>query len=168
MTPRKKPEDLLKRGVKPIFTDELIEKVLEKIYHGQTERSIFREEGMPDWTTWCKYKREHPSFINRYAHAKEDGFLCWEDDLVKISDDTSRDILEDEVITEGDDGEMKHRVTRKSDNTAVNRDKLRSDNRKWLMSVGMPHKYGVTKQQIELAGKDGAPLVPVLNINLKK
>ena len=49
----------------------------------------------------------------------------------------------------------------------VQRDRLRIDTRKWLLSKALPKIYGDKITQ-EVTGKDGSALVPVLNVTIGK
>lgn len=133
---------MAKVGRPTVFTPEVLDKVLDELSQGVSERSIFREEGMPTWRAWWKYKETHPEFIQQYAQAKEQGLAAWEEEINKIAADDSRDLQPD-----GKGGF-------KSDNTAVNRDRLRIDTKKWLMSKLMPKKYG-EKSGVEVSGPGG-------------
>lgn len=87
--------------------------------------------------------------------AWSDGMAAWEDDIDQIASNETRDLQPD-----GKGGF-------KSDNTFVNRDRLRIDTKKWIMCKRMPHIYGDKIQQ-EVTGKDGKDLIPVLNITIEK
>lgn len=132
-----------KKGGRPTkFTPVLLDEILEFIRSGESERSIFRREGMPSWSNWCAYKQKHAEFQDQYARAKEIGYEVWEDEIIKIAEDQSRD-----QIPDGKGGF-------KSDNTAVNRDRLRIDTKKWLMSKLASKKYG-DKTNVDLSSSDG-------------
>lgn len=47
----------------------------------------------------------------------------------------------------------------------VQRDRLRWDARRWYLSKMAPKRYGEKLTQ-EITGKDGAPLVPALNVTI--
>jgi hypothetical protein len=79
----------------------------------------------------------------------------WVEEMVDISRDESRDLQPD-----GKGG-------MRSDNTAVNRDRLKCDNIKFIASRIHAKKYGDKITQ-EVTGANGADLVPVLNINITK
>ena len=91
----------------------------------------------------------------------------WAGEIVEIAQDSSRDILETETSYTDSKGNVTEKTERRSDNTAVNRDRLRVDTLKWLMCKLRPSVYG-DKTLTELTGKDGKDLVPVLNITIKK
>lgn len=149
-----------KTGRPTLFTDELIHKILEQIADGANERDIFRQEGYPIWRAWTAFKRKESInsdsiFMPQYAQAKEDKYISWESEINNIADDQSRD-----QVPDGKGGF-------KSDNTAVNRDRLRVDTRKWLMAKAMPKVYGDKVENV-LSNPDGSAFQPILNINVKK
>lgn len=155
---------MAKKGRPPVFTAELINLILELIAEGQTERAIFRRQGMPEWTTWSKYKREHPDFIPHLIRAKEDFCEVKEDEIYEISKDTSKDYHHWEETTEGPRGvTIKRGVT--SDNTSVQRNKLQIDTIWRLMRSTMPKKYG-DHQQLEHSGSINVQ--PIIELSTKK
>ena len=154
-----------KRGRPSVFTPELLESILTLISEGASERSIFSEDLYPDWTTWCKYKREHPEFINHYTQAKENCYKVWEARMLERAQDSSRDIIYDEIEVQSKNGSTKCKKVAKSDNTAVNRDRLIIDTMKWQMAKQMPKQYGEKVTQ-EISGPAGGP-IPVVNIGAK-
>lgn len=84
---------------------------------------------------------------------------CWaqKDKLVKISDDESRDVIENIIESTNENGETIIKVERRSDNTAVNRDKLRIGVRQWAMTKLLPNVFG-EKITTEMTGKNGGPI----------
>lgn len=93
-----------------------------------------------------------PVFRDKYAKAKEAQAEKFADEIVAIADETEVS----SVVTP--DGE----VNLKLDATAVARNRLRVDARKWVASKLLPKKYGDKIQQ-ELTGADGGPV----NMSLK-
>lgn len=67
----------------------------------------------------------------------------WRDQMIDIADDESRD-----QVPDGKGGF-------KSDNTSVNRDRLKVDTRKWIMCKLNPGKYG---DKVEVGGNKDQPL----------
>lgn len=82
---------------------------------------------------------------------------CWaqNDRIIKIADDQSRDVIIDK------DGNPK------SDNTAVNRDKLRVTARQWAMTKLAAKHFGEKVTQ-ELTGAEGKDLIPSLVVKIEK
>jgi hypothetical protein len=84
---------------------------------------------MPDKDVIVRWLGEDPAFAARYAQAREALADHWADEIIEIADDQSRDEL---------------------GTTAVQRDRLRVDTRKWIMAKIVPRKYS---ERIELGGK---------------
>lgn len=144
------------KGRPTVFTPAMLEKILRIIAEdGIPERAIFRQEGMPEWSSWTKYKRNHPEFIPQYTCAKADGCEVWEEHIYNVAHDESRDLQPD------------GKGSVKSDNTAVNRDRLKIDTVWKLMRSTEPRKYGDKVQQ-ELTGADGKDLIPALKLIFEK
>lgn len=122
------------------FTPQLIDSIILKMREGVPERAIFDAPDMPAWSQWCRYKQSQKDqeFHTRFVRAHLDGMKVWEEKCVKIAHDESRDLIPD-----GKGGF-------KSDNTAVNRDRLKIDTYRWLMSVLWPKVYGT---KIETTGE---------------
>jgi hypothetical protein len=72
-------------------------------------------------------------FAAQYARARLVGYHTMADDLVEIADNPATDAV------------------------AVNRDRLKVDTRKWLLSKALPKIYG-DKLTAELTGKDGGAI----------
>jgi hypothetical protein len=146
-----------KTGRPSSITPAIQEEMLLRIANGETAREICRGEDMPSWAAFCQFKRkpENESFQDQYRIALEDGMSVWETDIKDIAEDDSKDFQPD-----GKGGV-------RSDNTSVNRSKLRIDTMKWIMSKRMSKIYGDKIQQ-EVTGKDGAEFQPILNITIEK
>lgn len=137
------------------FTESIKQEILERLTNGESARSICRDDHMPSWSAFCKFKRTNEDFRNQYAIAWEDGVTTWEQKIMDVACDESRDLQPD-----GKGGF-------KSDNTFVNRDRLKIDTMKWIMCKRMPNIYG-DYQKLEHTGKDGKELQIVVNISGKK
>lgn len=83
-------------------------------------------------TTVFKWLREDEAFAKQYARAREDQADALADDIVEIADEA-----ETKVIIGSDET---HVVV--FDSTAVARNKLRVDARKWVAAKLRPKKYG--------------------------
>lgn len=122
---------VLKRGRPTTITPEIIEQIFEWVAQGNSENKFFDAPGTPGWSTWCFYKsKADRDFQDRYARAKSSCFQVWQRKLIDIATDESRDLQPD-----GKGGF-------KSDNTAVNRDRLKIDTMKWIMSKLESKVYG--------------------------
>ncbi len=102
-------------GRPSLFTDELAAEICERIAAGETMTAIAREPHMPTRETVRVWRREREAFSAAFARARIDGMEAMADDIVSISDDVDGD---------------------------PQRDRLRIDTRKFLMSKIAPHIYG--------------------------
>lgn len=131
---------MAKIGRPTVFTEQVLKQIIEHISQGGSEYSYFCQEGTPSWSAWTLYKINNPEFMaNSYARAKAACNEVWEHKIMERSLDDSRDLQPD-----GKGGF-------KSDNTSVNRDRLITDNMRWLMRVREPRKYS-DKQQLDVEG----------------
>lgn len=134
------------RGRPTIFTQELADRICYLMKEeGLTLRKVCARPEMPSKTAVLEWADKYPSFAVQYARAREGLADYWADDITEITDNESRDLQPD-----GKGG-------MKSDNTAVNRDKLKAESRLKLMALFAPKKYGV-KVQNELSGPNGGPI----------
>lgn len=129
----------IKTGVPPklgrpsIFTQELADKVCERIAEGYSMRTVCAPEGMPSISTLFKWIREIPGFTQQYARATEERTEAMSEDILDIADDGSNDLM---TIQKGN---QSYEIENKE---VTNRSRLRVDTRKWLMSKMKPKKYG--------------------------
>jgi hypothetical protein len=138
------------------YTEALGLKICERLSSGESLNAICKDEDMPAESTvrsWA-IDPDHP-ITAKYARAREVGYLKMADELLEIADDGTNDYTE----RANDDGEP-YKVV---DHDHIARSRLRVETRKWLLSKALPKVYG-DKTTTEVVGKDGAPLVPVLNV----
>jgi len=127
------------------LTPELKDEVCRRIADGATVREFAAQGGMPGKSTIFAELRRDPEFADAYAKAREMQLESWEDELLAIADDVSRD-----VVTRPDGGAA-------FDHEHIARSKLRVDTRKWIMSKRLPRRYGDRVAQ-ELSGPDGGAI----------
>lgn len=94
------------------------------------------EEDMPVRALIYEWCAEDPVLMDIFMRGKRLWCMAQDDENIKIADDQTRDIL---------DG--------KSDNTAVNRDKLRIGTRQWSMQRFNPNLFGDRVKQELTAGE---------------
>lgn len=136
------------------YTDKLGREICKLIAQGYTLRQIGRMEKMPSKTTvfnWL-FDARYKEFLDQYETAKKFQTEDMADELMEIADNGENDW----VLREGKDGE-EYWV---ANGEHIQRSRLRTDVRKWLMSKMMPKKYGDKIQQ-EHTGPDGEALQPV-------
>lgn len=148
-----------KRGGRPkIHGDEVRATILARLAKGESLRAICRDETMPDASTVHEWVIKEPQFAQQYTRARELQADMLVDEILEIADDNSRDVIQYE------DGEGN--ITERVNHDHINRSRLRVDARKWFASKVFPKRYG-DKQEVEHTGKDGTPLIPVMNIGKK-
>lgn len=111
------------------LTPELAALICERMAKGESLRSICRDEGMPAESTvrfWAIEDKD--GFAAQYARAREAQMEALAEDIVEIADDKTGD---------------------------PQRDRLRVDSRKWIMSKIAPKRYG---DRITHAGDSSNPL----------
>lgn len=135
------------------YTDEVADIICTRIAEGESLRSICKGEDMPALSTVFRWLNMVPTFSDHYARAREEQAETLADELVSIADETETKVLM------GDDGTSILVL----DSTAVARNRLRVDTRKWVASKLKPKKYGEKIQQ-EHSSPDGT-MTPVINIH---
>lgn len=107
-----------KTGRPSKYSDELAEKICEKIANGRSLRSICAEDGMPTTSTVCKWLIENKEFSEQYARAREKQADYFAEEIIEIADSVPADSAE------------------------VAKAKLQIDARKWKAAKLAPKKYG--------------------------
>ena len=69
------------------YNFELCEKVCEEVANGFNIKTVLRSKPeYPDFTTWCRWKREHDELRNLYINAIQDKAESVEEELEHIYD----------------------------------------------------------------------------------
>jgi len=125
-----------------IYSEKLVERMLEEIASGRSVISLCREE---DWTpnadTWYRWLYKHEGLSDRYARAKSFQSEREADIILDIADTASN---------------QDYQVAR-----------LRVDARKWVASKLLPNKYG-DKTQIDHSSTDGTMKPTVIELVAKE
>jgi hypothetical protein len=103
---------------------------------------------MPSHATFYRWLSTKKDFQDKYARARETQADLMAEDILRIADDTSGDI----ITIETDNGPVERCNTE-----WVQRSKLKIEARKWLASKLLPKKYGEKldiNQKITKVGKD--------------
>lgn len=104
---------------------ERVEKVCERIEQGESLRKIFASDNSPmSNTLFYRLINENPDINERYARAKQ----------------IYADSLFDEILDISDHSDQDH--TPFTGTNVIQRDRLRVDARKWILSKLEPKKYG--------------------------
>jgi hypothetical protein len=108
--------------------------ICRRLLEGETLKSICQGPDMPaDSTVRLSVLDNVQGFAEQYACARLVGYHTMADDMLDIADNPETDAA------------------------AVNRDRLKVDTRKWLLSKALPKIYG-DRVTAEVTGKDGGPL----------
>ena len=138
----------LKRGGRNgvhVFTEKLLEEILDRVASGESLRSICRDPAMPEEMAVRKWVRKWPDTVgSQYARAKEMGLESIAEEVIEIGDS---DITVNGI----------------PDNALVQRARLMCDNRKWLLSKLLPRQFGDKVTQ-ELTGDPDRPLVTMIQL----
>jgi hypothetical protein len=115
------------------YSEELAEKIFERLRNGETVRAICRSPGMPSRPALVRqWAHEDPVFGEKYQRARELGCHAMADEILDLSDNAS------------------------TDSGAVSRDRLRVDSRRWLLARILPSIYG---DRVEAQIKGGLVVV---------
>ena len=128
------PVDKALTGRPSDYSPEMGELICAKIASGKTLSEICRKQGMPARQTVLRWRREHSGFDTEYTRARVDQMENWGDDCVEIADDDTLDTL-DSVDKQGNSIQVANHAN-------VQRDRLRIDTRKFMMSKIARHIYG--------------------------
>jgi hypothetical protein len=123
---------------------ETIEAVLADVVRGKFVKDALADNFV-DPAIWYRLVVKDPMLKEMYDDACRMRAEAWGDDLLRISQDDSRDLIQSDRLAE--DGRT---VTEtKPNNAAVQRDKLNVDSKKWLMGRLYRDRFG-DSQKIDL------------------
>jgi len=141
------------------FTQVLADEICKRLAKGESLRGICEDEHIPCRETILRWLDDdrHADFRLQYARAREAQADYLAEEILQIADDATNNWMVKKF------GEEYVTVY---DREHADRSKMRIDARKWFASKLAPKKYGEKITQ-EVTGKDGDPLIPVLNLGLK-
>lgn len=113
------------------FTQELFDRICERIADGESLRAICADEDMPDKSSVMRWLNEREELQDQYARAREIQADALFDDILDIADNGVNDWIE----ANADEPE-------KYNGDNVQRSRLRIDARKWMAGKLRPKKYG--------------------------
>jgi len=130
------------------YTEAIAEEICDRIASGESLMSICRSPHMPTdnlvrfWVVNDAADKQGTGkgFAARFMRARELGLDRMAEEVIEIGDADYR----------GPDGLV--------DNAAIQQARLRSDNRRWLLSKALPKKYG-DRVTAEITGDANAPLL---------
>lgn len=152
---RAKPEKP-KTGRPSDFSDAMAAEICDRLCAGESLRTICRDEHMPVCSTVFVWLSKHKAFAEQYARARDVQADAIFEEILDIADDARNDWME----RRGEDD-----AGWQANGEHIQRSRLRVDARKWMAGKLAPKKYG-EKTALELSGKDGAPLIPVINVTI--
>jgi hypothetical protein len=104
------------------------------------------DPGMPSKGTVLLWvRRDRDGFAARYREAREIGGHIMVDELITIGDDRSRDWVRHRTEGGATEGVVDHEN--------IHRSRLRSENRRWILTRSMPRIYGA---RLEVRAKHDA------------
>lgn len=127
------------------YSEELAEKICKLLSASDKGLEDVCAECGTNSSSVYRYLNQHESFREKYARAREQQADFLADQIIKIADDSSQDVIT-KTIGHGEDAETIEVENREF----VNRSKLRVDARKWKASKLAPKKYG---DRLELDNK---------------
>lgn len=122
----------------------ITELVCSELALGKSLRSILdADDKLPSASTFLDWIGADSFLAEQYAHARQMAYELLADEIVAIADEN---YTTDE-----------HGVRERLSSEAIQRNRLRVDTRKWMLSKMLPKVYG-DKIQTEHTGKDGGPI----------
>lgn len=132
---------VVKRSRESIMAD-----VCDRLSAGGSLQGACREIEDAKFQTILDWVEKYPELASQYAQARARGYQLLSDEIIAISDET-----EVEARYQNED------VKLVLDATAVARNRLRIDTRKWMLSKMLPKVYGDKVTQ-EHTGAGGGPI----------
>lgn len=126
--------------------NKIFNEICDKIQTGRSLRSVIKDKGMPDVSTFYVWLKEDQEKSKHYAYSTEMRAETIFEDILSIADENENDTILNENGVE---------VT---NHDVINRARLRIDARKWMLSKMIPRKYG---DKIDVTTKDESINKPV-------
>lgn len=131
------------------FSQELFDRICDRIAGGESLRTICADEDMPSQVSVFKWLGKDEQLAKQYARAREAQADALFDDVLEIADDARNDWMERRG--EDDAGWV-------ANGEHIQRSRLRIDARKWMAGKLRPKVYG-DKLELNGPGENGAHLV---------
>ena len=116
-----------------MFSQEKADAVCDLLAEGKSLRAAAKQCGTSARTV-LNWVDANPEFSTQYAGARAKGYALLADELIEISDEEAYEPVPGQA--EDDAREVRF------DATAVARNRLRVDTRKWMLSKMLPKVYG--------------------------
>lgn len=127
------------------YSERIADDICERLADGESLRTICAAESMPKRSTVFRWLASNQEFRDQYARAREAQADALADEILDIADEAGTMVRADKHGTKADDGDGNTEVV--FDPTAVARNRLRVDARKWVAAKLKPKAYG-EKQEI--------------------
>lgn len=136
------------------YSEELAAGICVRLSDGESLKAICQSEDMPHRSTVFRWLAAHEPFRDMYACAREEQADALADEIVEIADEKCTTVRADKHGGKADDDEGNVEVV--FDSSAVARNRLRVDARKWVAAKLKPRKYG---DKLAVGGADDLPPV---------
>lgn len=173
-----KKDDVDKGGRPTKYTKELGREICDRLAHGESLRSICRDDEMPHRSTVIRWNYENygevkdennkiveEGFHYHYEKARNIALDIMADDLIDISDESENDFI---IVENEKTGKTKEILNKE----AVMRSRLRVDTRKWYLSKMAPKRYGdsrkIEHQQLDGDGEPTDAAKTEINVHSQK
>jgi transposase-like protein len=137
------------RGRPAKYSRGLATAICAAIANGRSVRQACAAQGI-SWTVMYSWRDQYPEFAKQFAAAQVARTEHMAEEIIEIADNSAADVLE----YEASDGHIRAMPN----HAAAARDRLRCENRKWLMQKWNPQKFGDTNR-LELTGAYGGPIL---------
>lgn len=137
-----------------VYSDELLAEILDRVSSGESLSGICNSETMPTRKSFFDWVAKDDSIRKKYEFAMQMRADVYAEDILAISD---------ELVVEGKFQGEDFRIDVSS--SAVARNRLRVDARRWLASKMNSKKYG-DKVTNEVTGESGGAVQLVHTVNL--
>jgi hypothetical protein len=134
---------------------DIKDRICEQIAEGRSLRAICQDEGMPNKATVFRALAADAEFRDQYARARETQADTLFDEIADIADEECTMVRRSKHQPSSDEPDGEVEVV--FDATAVARNRLRVDARKWMAGKLRPKVYGDKIEQT-LQGPGGTPL----------
>lgn len=115
-----------------LYNDELVATICGRMSAGESLNAILKEDDMPTYRTVMYWLKSKPDFLELYQCALSARADTLAEEMITIADEVCTILIDEE-------GQETKVVF---DSTAVARNRLRADVRKWNASKMYPKKYG--------------------------
>jgi hypothetical protein len=143
------------------FTQDIADTICTRLAEGESLRTICKSDDMPDKATVMRWLAdpEKKEFCDQYARAREAQADFYAESVIEIADEECTFVKKSKHGGEDEDGDVEVAF----DPTAVARNRLRVDARRWYAGKVAPKKYG---DKLAVGGADDLPPVTVRRIEL--